>query len=520
MVQSYTEDFQVVWRDPADAELHWSWDKFHGPRPVPPLAADIGARTTERVFNGRSIYLNGYAYTTGWTLPGPTPEVLERGAVNVWENDYAPLIREACRRLRSADYDSMSAEDLAGSLDQLVTDACDAFRHTFYVVMGFFLPTNLLADFCEQELGPDGVQLAVTMLQGFDNESAEAGAGLGELAAEAARLPDVAAAIRERRYDDLASVKGGPEFLERFHAYLDEYGWRVDNWGLLHVETWTENPRTPLMLIGRYLSDAQSSPAAAIKRSNDQREEAAREIKSRLDDAQLARFDELLGACRAHVSISEGRAFWQLTIDGSLRVPILALGRKLVAAGVIEEPNDIFFLSDEEVQEAARGPSGSLREAVKTRKADLQRWEQMSPRPFVGAPPPPSPMPPEIQRGIARFYGSDLGPSNEDNVIKGHGASRGVVKGRARVLVELAQAERLQQGEILVCRSTAPPWTPLFAIAAGIVTDSGGILSHSAICAREYGIPCVVGTQIGTKQIPDGAMITVDGGEGTVRIEG
>lgn len=93
------------------------------------------------------------------------------------------------------------------------------------------------------------------------------------------------------------------------------------------------------------------------------------------------------------------------------------------------------------------------------------------------------------------------------------------MRGRACVLKDLSDSDRLQKGEILVCVTTAPPWTPLFAVAAGVVTDSGGILSHSAICAREYAIPCVVATQIGTSVIKDGAMIVVDGTKGTVDIE-
>jgi pyruvate,water dikinase len=94
-----------------------------------------------------------------------------------------------------------------------------------------------------------------------------------------------------------------------------------------------------------------------------------------------------------------------------------------------------------------------------------------------------------------------------------------VVRGRARVLGSLAESQKPQTGEILVCRNTAPPWTPLFAIAAGVVTDIGGLLSHSAICAREYAIPCVVGTRVATSRIADGDLITVDGTAGTVTIE-
>jgi pyruvate,water dikinase len=217
------------------------------------------------------------------------------------------------------------------------------------------------------------------------------------------------------------------------------------------------------------------------------------------------------------VSISEGRAQYQLTIVGSLRVPVLALGRKLVGLGVLDEPDDAFFLHLSELQQAAREPS-PLQPLVAGRKSDLERWERLSPPPFVGAPPaePPEQMAPML----ARFFGLGVVPSTKANVVKGNPANKGVVRGRARVIRELSESGRLQQGEVLVCPSTAPPWTPLFAIAAAVVTDTGGILSHSAICAREYGLPCVVGTQTGTRQIPDGAMITVDGGAGTVRIEG
>jgi pyruvate,water dikinase len=91
--------------------------------------------------------------------------------------------------------------------------------------------------------------------------------------------------------------------------------------------------------------------------------------------------------------------------------------------------------------------------------------------------------------------------------------------GRARVIRSLSESDALEAGEVLVCRNTAPPWTPLFAIAGAVVTDVGGLLSHSAICAREYAIPCVVGTGVATLRIPDGAIITVDGTKGTINLQ-
>ena len=124
-----------------------------------------------------------------------------------------------------------------------------------------------------------------------------------------------------------------------------------------------------------------------------------------------------------------------------------------------------------------------------------------------------------MQAAVRLVLGVGAPSSIEGNVITGSAASKGVVRGRARLIRSLAEAGRLEPGDILVCQTTSPPWTPLFAIAAGVVTDAGGILSHSAICAREYAIPCVVATQVATARIPEGAMVTVDGAKGTVTIE-
>ena len=369
-------------------------------------------------------------------------------------------------------------------------------------------------------MGRTAPQLLATLLQGSANGTASAGAGLADLAEIASGLPEVAAALRDGRFADIENVKGGDEFLKHLREYIEDYGWRAESWGLPHVPTWAEDQHVPLMLISRYLSDATVSPDAALERSQKQHDEAMRELESRLTGEELAEFKSKLAACQGHVTISEDRARWQLTIIGSLRVPFLALGRKLVEAGALDEANDVFFLDPEELRKAARSPSPSLKETVAARKADLERWEGLEPPPFVGVPPDMSQAPAEMQAIATKFFGLGVEPSKEKNVVKGNAASRGTARGRARIIRDLGEADRLQKGEVLVCPSTAPPWTPLFAIAAAIVTDTGGILSHSAICAREYGIPCVVGTQVGTQQIPDGAMITVDGAEGTVRIEG
>jgi pyruvate,water dikinase len=120
---------------------------------------------------------------------------------------------------------------------------------------------------------------------------------------------------------------------------------------------------------------------------------------------------------------------------------------------------------------------------------------------------------------LTKFFGGLPPESSDPRIINGNGASAGVMTGTARVILSLEESERLQQGDILVCPATMPPWTPLFGIASAVVTDHGGVLSHTAIVAREYQIPAVVGTKSATALVKDGQTITVDGDAGTVRLE-
>ena len=319
------------------------------------------------------------------------------------------------------------------------------------------------------------------------------------------------------RFEALGGLPGGAEFKAKLETFLDAYGWRADEWCLVHKPTWAEQPEAALALVTRYLSDPEHSPENARRRAIEKRVQATADIEARLPEESRARFREMLDAALAHVPLSEERALWQLIAIGSVRAPLLALGRKLVAMGVIEAADDVFFLRLAELR-ALAGEPRAMTGVVTQRKADLVRYQDMEPPASIGAPlviedrPGPSQI-------IHRYFFGTIAPPSDERVIRGNAASQGVVTGRARIVRSLAESGRLQPGEVLVCRTTAPPWMPLFAIAAAVVTETGGILSHSAMCAREYGIPCVVGTQVATSRIPDGALVTVDGTKGTVTIE-
>ena len=181
--------------------------------------------------------------------------------------------------------------------------------------------------------------------------------------------------------------------------------------------------------------------------------------------------------------------------------------------GAIDEAEDVFFLHRDELSEAAEHPGLPWGSIVEERKQEWERWTTQLPPSFIGEG--------EIHMDPVRAQMQgllDIGDP-KDGEIPGLAASGGQVQGTARLILTLQDAHRFKPVNILVTYSTAPPWTPLFAIAAAVVTDSGGPLSHCAIVAREYEIPAVVGTKVATARIKDGTLLTVNGSEGVVTFE-
>jgi pyruvate,water dikinase len=179
--------------------------------------------------------------------------------------------------------------------------------------------------------------------------------------------------------------------------------------------------------------------------------------------------------------------------------------------------SDVFYLHYDELQDLLRGKKGNAVELVSQRRRQQEEDRKLTPPPLLG-----TPLPPEVQENpmVGKFFGGQPPESPDPRIINGNGASAGQYTGTARVIHSLDDSDRLSPGEVLVCPATMPPWTPLFGIAAAVVTDHGGVLSHTAIVAREYRIPAVVGTKVGTSLIQDGQTITVDGSGGTVKLEG
>lgn len=232
------------------------------------------------------------------------------------------------------------------------------------------------------------------------------------------------------------------------------------------------------------------------------------------------RFELLLKAAQEGTVLQENHCFW---IDGrvshEIRQLAVGLGERLTSDGVIESGGDVHHLTPDEIAEALAS-GGDLRGLVSERKAELARWADVHEPPVLGTMPPGPPPDDPIARAVFKMFGGRPPESEEAAVVTGMPGSAGRATGKARVIHSLAEAGALTAGEVLVTETTSPPWTPLFATAAAVVTDTGGILSHCAVVAREYGIPAVVGTKRSTAAITTGDLVEVDGDAGTIRIIG
>ena len=532
------EGFHIEWECPADVELTWYWNAEHTPYPMTPLSMDLierGFRDRDRAMGldesktARIVFPQGYMYI--WRPPAQgddiDPTLAERARrsmeavprmTEIWKSEYEPEIEALCQALQNADVASMSLRELASRMEGYVADSARTWVLTMLeaeLVMACREKMNL---FCDREFGERGEFIVGILSGGFPNDSKSSDVALWDLARLANSLPDVAEAfgrLGERDlYSELTNVGGGDEFLHEFQMYLDAYGWRSEMWFEVSDPTWQDDPRPALGLVKRYLERQDENPQEALERSATSRRELTQELRAKFssDPEKRSEFEKVLEAAEQYVPVKEGRAMWQLVGTGSLRVPCLALGQKLKAAGLVEDVSDVFYLHVREIRQMVDGGrEEDMKTIVANRKAHREKWKGIAPPRFIGAHPVGSGLPSAAEE----VEPEEGGPK----VLRGLAASRGVVHGKATLVRTLEEASKLAEGAILVCRATSPAWTPLIARSSAVVTDSGGVLTHTAIVAREFGIPCVVGVNNATSLIKDGMSITVDGSEGIVRLE-
>jgi phosphohistidine swiveling domain-containing protein len=398
--------------------------------------------------------------------------------------------------------------------------------------------------FCQGVFPDMGMQTMTQMIAGYDTTMFRPDDELKALARSALDKGVDGAFTDGRSHEEilaeLSESEPGREWIADLESRQHPWFYMSTGDGFYHHHrAWADDPRLPFAAIGGYIR--QLDEGRSLERPKEQllaeRDRIASEYSALLPtDEERGQFDEMLGLCRHVFPHAEGHKFFIEHWGTSLFFnKMREIGQVFVDHGFFEEADDVFFLNIHEVHEAlfdlglawSGGTPGRgtlyWPPRVARRKEILAKLAEWNPPPALGTVPEVISDPTvQLLWGITadrlHAWAATAGAGDGVGDVSGYAASPGVVEGVARVVRSVDDIGTVQQDEILVCSVTAPSWGPVFPKIAAAVSDIGGMMSHAAIVAREYGLPAVVGTGNATSAIKTGDRVRVDGNTGIVTI--
>ncbi|MFJ4890045.1 rifamycin-inactivating phosphotransferase [Streptomyces sp. NPDC088788] len=380
------------------------------------------------------------------------------------------------------------------------------------VIMAGMEATWWLNDQLQEWLGEKNAADTLT-LSAPDNITSEMGLALLDVADVIRPHPDVVAFLEgvqdDGFLDELAKLTGGAEARDAIEAYLDRYGMRCVGEIDITRPRWRERPSTlvPVILDNVRLFE----PGAAERRFEQGRRKARQkeqDVLARLraqpdGDRKADETQRMIHRVRTFVGYREYPKYGIIARYFVYKTALMEEAERLVQAGVLAEPEDSFYLTFQEFHAVARSHRVDHR-LVQRRKDAFRSFERLT---------PPRVLTSDGEAVNGAYRRDDVPPG----ALTGLPVSAGTVEGRARVILDMAEAD-LEAGDILVTTFTDPSWSPLFVGIAGLVTEVGGQMTHGAVIAREYGLPAVVGVDRATRLIEDGRRIRVHGTDGYVEL--
>ena len=525
----------------------WSLDDVHFPRPVTRYWEEMHPEPFKRGFReftrhyGTLLdtldyqYVNGFVYST--MLPAAEEEIpqrferagevfekkLWREQLREWDETFKPSSISTHRELQSVDPDDLSDDDLVAYLTRCREHHIEMIYQHMRFTAAAMLPTgDLLAQAGEWTGLPPAKLLG--MMQGAAPVSAGASDELERLVATITKDPSAR---------QLLDSDGGPaEVLDRLRAldgeagaataaYLDLVGYRLLDGFDIGGRYALELPDVLLRAIRIAVETGGTPESGADAR--------IAEIRAQVPQEHQAEFDELLGEARLMYRLRDERGVYSdIWASGIMRRAALGAGRRLAGNGRIHDAEHFVDAGFDEMCALVSGTNGPSADELAERYEWRTSHDAKEAPAFLGDPPSPPPDPSGLPPGPARVMramgiaiGALFGSSeeeHEEHLLRGLAASGGTYEGPARRVSDPSEFDRIEQGDVLVTESTTEAFNILLPLLGAIVTDSGGLLSHSAIVAREYGIPGVVGTREATERIADGATVRVDGDAGEVTV--
>ncbi len=561
----------------------WFFDQMHNPEPVYPFdlmmpeswLVSLNQYTT-RIWNLPTALgieqriVNGYLYLSPNVIDDPAmiaerePIFAERARhyFENWDGIYERWVDKATgciERLKAMHFEPLAdreptetvlsargtttAFDLLGAYSRLLENMHEMAYYHFEMLNLAYGAYLTFLEFCRATFPAITDDLVARMVAGIDVILYRPDAELRRLAQRAVHLGVGDALKTPGRPDDaiavLESTPEGKEWLADLDSVKDPWFYYSTGAGYCHANrAWIDDMHPPFAAMRDYVTRIERNEdlSRPLEHLRSERERIATGYRNLLDEDTCATFDSLLALSRQVFPYVENHNFyvehWHHSIFFN---KVRELGAVLVAGGMLERDDDIFFfhryevyslLYEVEAQWSLGVPTSgqfTWREEVARRRriyAELEAWQ---PPAALGVPPEVVTEPITVtlfginSETIDRWLAVEAGDGSRDE-IRGLAASPGTAEGVARVVHHVEELDDLVDGEILVCPLTAPSWSIVFARIAAAVSDGGGIMSHAAIVSREYELPAVVATGVATTMIHTGDRLRVDGGTGVVSI--
>lgn len=407
-------------------------------------------------------------------------------------------------RIEAAAIEDAVAPELLRLMDELLLAASDYFRPNIAISMGQSLLHAALRQLAALAVGPEqGPALADALLLGCETRTQLVDDELHALARHARADAALAAELLDRGgrgFQEAARLAAYPEFAARLARFLERHGHRELDIDPIHP-TWSGRPELVLDAVGVLLRSERAPDPAQQLRVQQQRQFAAEQrLLAQLPERLRFFGHEVVRLARSFTALDDVEHYQTTRVNPLARRIALALGRRLQQRGILDQPEDVFFFRKAEldacVGAGAAADAAPFRAAVSLRKRRYRASRRQPPPWSRDAAAPPEATRRGRRRGLA--------------------ASAGRVTARCFLVRGPEDFARFPAGAVLVARATNPSWTPLFYVAAAVVAETGGPLSHGAVTARELRLPAVMSVRGVMAELRDGQLVTVDGSEGTV----
>ena len=562
------DEFPIEWRSEVEKELFWVFDDLHCPHPLSPMFEEIGGwwLTCDHMFRRFGTpfaadwiikNVNGYLYTAAVPADASWPaDAMEYGArygarvpldpaysarmgayldatlpvygehfVDWWNNRLVPEMKRNFVFLETElnRQDEMSLGEVAVLLEDAI-DIHDRHWKIHWMLNFAQLSATLnLRAVMEKTHGKVDDGLLGRLQNSANDRNWDSIKALWEMKQEAKADAELAKAFANETAAEiiaaLESTPRGRQFVaERITPYQREFGWHAVWSHEFIFPTVFEKMEPVVELIRGYIQTDYDYPST-MGALRDDIEAASREILEGLNGDAL---EAMRAANTVNLRMAPLTPDHHFYIDqganAHVRLVLVAIGRKLAAAGTIADAEDVMFLRYNELRALIGDPKAfDANVLVAERKAQREKAYEFHPRAWIGtATQSQLDFPYLVNWGFPEKFTRKAGEVADQ--FKGIGGSPGVVEGIARVVLHEDQFDDVRAGDILVCHMTNPAWVVLFTKIAGLVTNAGGLTAHPAVLSREFGIPAVVGTQDGTSKIRNGDRVRVDGTTGTVDI--